>query len=137
ALGGDDGLAQVPPTVARDGDVVVLRTDPATDMGRRFPDGEVRIAVEPAGVLERVAGDEALFADGRSRGEPYVVLATAPTHGVRARLISTLIAEDATTAAASKPASASGGARKRERERERERDTDPRAVEEAFWRDAA
>lgn len=137
ALGGDDGLAQVPPTVARDGDVVVLRTDPATDMGRRFPDGEVRIAVEPAGVLERVAGDEALFADGRSRGEPYVVLATTPTRGVRTRLISTLIAKDATTAAASKPASASGGARKHERERERERDTDPRAVEEAFWRDAA
>ena len=50
---------------------------PDSDLGRRFPDGCFRIAPAPGTALESVGGDELLFADGRSRGEPYLVLVTA------------------------------------------------------------
>lgn len=95
ALGGDDGLEPRPPRVERDGDAVVLRTDPDTDMGRRFPAGVVRIDVG-AGVIERVAGDEALFVDGQSRGEPYLVLVTAAATALAFRITAGLVAGDGT-----------------------------------------
>jgi cellobiose phosphorylase len=82
ALGGDDGADPVPARVERDGDGIVLRTVPDTDVGRRFPDGWFRIDPEPGTVVERVGGDECLFADGRSRGQPYVVVVTAPARRV-------------------------------------------------------
>lgn len=83
AFGGDDGADPATVRCERDAAGVVVRTDPAFDSGRRFPDGCFRF--DPAGgtALARVAGDEALFADGVSRGEPYLVLVTEP--GARAR----------------------------------------------------
>ncbi|MCW5891144.1 MAG: hypothetical protein KIT14_11420 [bacterium] len=93
ALGGDDGLEPRPPRVARDGDAVLLHTDPDTDMGRRFPAGVVRIDAAP-GVLARVAGDEALFADGQSRGEPYLVLVTAPATTLAFHVTAGLVADE-------------------------------------------
>jgi cellobiose phosphorylase len=113
ALGGDDGLDPRPPRIDRDGDAVLLRTDPDTDMGRRFPDGVVRIDADVA--LERVAGDEALFLDGRSRQEPYLVLVTAPAQRASFRLTATLIADD-------RPGDAA---------------PDDAAASRAFWRDMA
>ena len=50
---------------------------PESDLGRRFPDGRFRIAPAPGTELESVGGDELLFADGRSRSEPYLVLVIA------------------------------------------------------------
>lgn len=94
ALGGDDGLEPRPARVERDGDAVVLRTDPDTDMGRRFPSGCVRI--DPgAAVLEQVAGDEALFADRRSRDEPYVVLVTSAATSLAFRITAELVPDEA------------------------------------------
>src|SRR5262249_34842708 len=78
ALGGDDGADPVPVRYERAGERVVLRTAPDTDMGRRFPDGSFRFDPEPGTVVERVGGDELLFADGRSRRQPYLVIVTAP-----------------------------------------------------------
>ncbi len=93
ALGGDDGLDPRPPRIERDGDAVVLRTDPDTDMGRRYPAGVVRIDAG-TGMLDRVAGDEALFADGASRREPYLVLVTTAATSLAFRITATLIPDD-------------------------------------------
>jgi len=95
ALGGDDGLEPVPVRVERDGEAIVLRTAPDTDMGRRFPHGGVRVVPEDGTRFERVAGDEALFADGVSRREPFVVAVTAPAAALRVRITSDLIAGQA------------------------------------------
>jgi cellobiose phosphorylase len=92
ALGGDDGLEPRLARVERDGDAVVLRTDPDTDMGRRFPTGVVRIDGNVR--LECVGGDDLLFADGRSRNEPYLVLVTAPAATLGFRITAALIAGD-------------------------------------------
>src|SRR6185369_4380437 len=92
ALGGDDGADPVPPRVERDGDGVVIRTDPATDLGRRFPHGCFRIDPRPGTVVERVASDEALFADGRSRAQPYVQVVTAPATALAFRIVAGLTA---------------------------------------------
>jgi len=113
ALGGDDGADPVPARVARDGDGVVIRTDPATDLGRRFPQGSFRIDPRPGTVVERVAGDEALYADGRSRNQPYVQLVTAPGTALGFRIVASLTAP-APPASASVPA-------------------DDRAAEEDLW----
>ena len=91
ALGGDDGANPLRVPVVRDGDAVVVPTVPDNDVGRRFPDGFFRIDPEPATVLERVGGDELLFADGRSRSQPFVVMVTAPARRVGFRITGGLI----------------------------------------------
>jgi cellobiose phosphorylase len=86
ALDGDDGSDAVPARWLRDGGAVVVGCRPGTDVGRRFPDGAFRIDVVPGSVLERVGADELLFHDGRSRGQPFVVLVTAPATSVGLRI---------------------------------------------------
>ena len=83
AFGGDDGADPGTVRFERDAAGVVVRTDPGYDSGRRFPEGCFRFDPIDGTTLARVAGDEALFADGTSRGEPYLVLVTEP--GTRAR----------------------------------------------------
>ena len=46
---------------------VFVRPVPDSDVGRRFPEGGFRIEPLPGTVIERIGGDELLFADGRSR----------------------------------------------------------------------
>jgi cellobiose phosphorylase len=113
ALAGDDGADPVPVRFARDGAAIVARTVPDTDLGRRFPDGCFRIAPGPGTTLERVGGDELLFADGRSRGEPFLVLVVAPTRSAELHITGGLVPDPVR-------AGASGRA--------------PAATEETFWR---
>ena len=69
ALNGDDGSDAVPARWMRDEQGRrSSRCLPDTDVGRRFPDGCFRIDPTPGTAIERVGGDELLFADGRSRG---------------------------------------------------------------------
>jgi cellobiose phosphorylase len=114
ALGGDDGADPVPARVERDERGVVIRTDPATDLGRRFPQGFVRIDPRPGTTIERIAGDEMLFADGRSRALPYVHVVTAPATDVGVTFAAALT----TPMPAAVPAA-----------------TDDRAAENALWTD--
>jgi cellobiose phosphorylase len=75
ALGGDDGLEPEPPELrGTDTDVTVSPTAGSV-AAQRFPPGSFRLAWAPA-VVADVGRDEILFADGRSRGLPYVTLAT-------------------------------------------------------------
>jgi cellobiose phosphorylase len=91
ALNGDDGDEAVPVRFAHDAGGVTLRAIPESDVGRRFPDGSFRIEPGPGTPIERVGGDELLFADGRSRQEPYLVLVTAPVAAAALRILGRLV----------------------------------------------
>ena len=99
ALNGDDGSQAVPARWTRDGQGVVFGCLPDADLGRRFPMGTFRIDPTPETVLERVGGDALLFADGNSRGQPYVVLVTAPSLTLGLRITGQLVAAAPTEAA--------------------------------------
>lgn len=102
ALNGDDGAVAMPARWRRDGQAVVVACLPDTDLGRRFPDGTFRIDATPATTIEQVGGDELLFADGRSREQPFVVLITAPGTSLGLRITGQLVAQP--PAAAVEPA---------------------------------
>ncbi|HLY38625.1 MAG TPA: hypothetical protein VKU61_11360 [Candidatus Binatia bacterium] len=89
ALDNDDGATRGPVDYTRDAGGVTLRPAPESDLARRHPGASFRIEA-PAGTLERVGGDELLFADGQSRGEPFLVLVTAPVSSVRFRITGTI-----------------------------------------------
>jgi cellobiose phosphorylase len=99
ALGGDDGADAVPLRIDRDGDGVALAAPADTDVGRRFPSGCFRIAPARDTRIERIGGDELLFADGRSRGQPYLVLVTAATRSAGLRITGHLVESAARGAA--------------------------------------
>jgi len=122
AIGGDDGLDAKGVAFERDGDAVLVRTIPETELGWRFPQGFLRIAPAPGTALAGVATDAALFADGRSRGEPFLVLDAAPSRAVELRIAGGLIPEDAGAGSAA-PA-------------KRDAASD-RAAEDAHWRKLA
>lgn len=91
AVNGDDGSEAVPARFARDARGVAVGLLADTDLGRRFPDGGFRIDPTAETVLERVGGDELLFEDGRSRGQPFVVLVTAPSASIGLRITGQLV----------------------------------------------
>jgi cellobiose phosphorylase len=113
ALGGDDGADAVPVRFTEEAGAVVVHTVPDTDCGRRFPDGFFRIAPAAGTLVERVGGDELLFADRRSRAQPYLVLVTAPTRAARFAITGGLV-----------PAPASRA----------DDDATVQATEDAFWK---
>lgn len=86
AVNGDDGADAVPARWTRDARGVAIGLLPDTDLGRRFPDGGFRIDPTPDSPIDLVGGDELLFLDGRSRGQPFVVLVTAPTSSLALRI---------------------------------------------------
>ena len=89
------------PASVRDGEGVLVRPLPDTDVGRRFPEGGFQLPPLPGTVVERVGGDELLFADGRSRNQPFLCLVTAPAVSAGFRLTGRLISES--------PAETAGG----------------------------
>src|SRR5262245_50315029 len=91
ALNGDDGAQARPARSARDARGVRVATVPDTDVGRRFPDGGFRIDAADGTAFEQVGGDELLFADGRSRDQPFVVLITAPSPTLGLRITGQLV----------------------------------------------
>jgi cellobiose phosphorylase len=119
ALGGDDGADARPVHFERDARGVAVLVPPDSDLGRRFPDGRFRLDPAPGTTLEHVGGDELLFADGRSRRQPYLVMVTAPSAEVGLRLTGQLVggAPDAAPASAGEQSAADA------------------AAAAAFWRD--
>ena len=99
ALNGDDGSPSVPARWTWDSRGVRVSLLPDTDLGRRFPDGGFRIDAGPGTVFEAVGGDELIFADGRSRGQPFVVLITAPTRSLGLRITGQLVTPEPPAAA--------------------------------------
>lgn len=78
ALNGDDGSIRGVVRWRRDGEDLVLTPAPDSELGRRFPEGGFRIAPLDGTRFDRIAGDERLFLDGRSRGEPFLCIETDP-----------------------------------------------------------
>jgi cellobiose phosphorylase len=91
AVNGDDGADAVPARWTRDERGVAIRLLADTDLGRRFPGGGFRIDPAPGTVLERAGGDELLYADGRSRHQPFLVLVTAPGAEIGLRITGQLV----------------------------------------------
>ena len=98
AINGDDGSGAIPVVRAADGHGVLVRAVPDSDVGRRFPEGGFRITPAEGTLVETTGGDELLFADGVSRGQPFLCLVTAPV------LTAGVIIEGCLVAAAAQPA---------------------------------
>jgi cellobiose phosphorylase len=93
ALNGDDGSDAVPVRYRRDDEGVFVQSTPDSDVGRRFPGGGFRIIPLPGTIIERIGGDEMLFADGRSCNQPYLCMISAPAASTGFRLKGCLISE--------------------------------------------
>jgi cellobiose phosphorylase len=91
AWNGDDGAEAVPVQFERDGDGIAIRAAPESDVGRRFPTGSFRIDPGRGTVVEVAGGDELLFADGRSRRQPYLTLVTGKAAAVSFRITGCLV----------------------------------------------
>jgi cellobiose phosphorylase len=78
SLNDDDGSAPGAAQWTLKGNDIVVSPAAATDLGRRFPQGNFRITAAAGTQFERVGGDELLFLDGRSRQQPFVCIVTAP-----------------------------------------------------------
>jgi len=96
ALNGDDGAEAVPVRYKRDAKGIVVRPIPETDVGRRFPKGVFRLDPQAGTTMETVSDDAVLFADGRSRKQPFLTLLTAPATRVGFRITGGLVAAPAT-----------------------------------------
>ncbi len=91
ALSGDDGRASLALPLQRRGQAVFVGVPPGSDMAERFPDGGFVVAPLNESVFAHVGGDECLFDDGLSQGEPFVCIdsaeATAFSLAIRGELI--------------------------------------------------
>ena len=93
ALNGDDGSAPGPARWREEDSEIVVAAAPDSDVGRRFPNGSFSIAPAPGTRFERIGGDEVLFADARSRQQPYICVVTAPRRSVGLRIRGHLLSE--------------------------------------------
>jgi 1,2-beta-oligoglucan phosphorylase len=93
ALNDDDGSVAGAALWRSEGESVVLRAAAGSEVGRRFPQGCVRITPVAGARLEKVAGDELLFMDGRSRRQPYLCIVTTAARSVALRYRGELIGE--------------------------------------------
>jgi 1,2-beta-oligoglucan phosphorylase len=101
AINGDDGSNSIPLQYRRDSDGVFVSPVPDSDVGRRFPKGGFRIEPLAGTVIERFGGDDLLFRDGRSRGQPYLCMISAPARSIGFCIKGQLISEGPVEAAGS------------------------------------
>jgi cellobiose phosphorylase len=78
AFGGDDGADPAPPGIDVDESGVTVRAPDGSDVAARTDRASFRLAWTP-GAGQEVDRDAALFADGMSRGLPWVTLTSGPT----------------------------------------------------------
>jgi len=97
AMNGDDGSTDDSASWRLEGDDVVVTASPGTDTAQRFPNGSFTIAPLGGTGFQRVGGDELLFADGRSRKQPYICIVTAPAASAALRIRGQLVAESEPT----------------------------------------
>ena len=58
---------------------ITFRPDPNALWGQRYPKAVYHLVVSTPDAVEKIGGDELLYADGRPRGGAYVALQTRPT----------------------------------------------------------
>jgi 1,2-beta-oligoglucan phosphorylase len=91
AMGGDDGSDPDAPELKVSDTDVIVRPMVGSAMRERFPHGSFRVAWEPGRAL--VGRDESLFADGTSRGLPWVTLTTGALTELNLTLTADLVPE--------------------------------------------
>jgi cellobiose phosphorylase len=91
AVNGDDGADALPVRFSRDAAGIAIGLLPESELGRRFPMGGFRIDTAPGTALEQVGGDELLFEDGRSRGQPFLALIAAASPSIALRITGRLV----------------------------------------------
>jgi cellobiose phosphorylase len=93
ALNGDDGSASIPAQFEITGSSAFVRAIPDSDVGRRFPDGGFIVEAAEGTTVERIGGDELLFADGVSHQQPFLCFLTAPAMSACLVMRGRLVAE--------------------------------------------
>ena len=97
ALNGDDGSASIPVVREMRGNAVFVRAIPDSDVGRRFPDGGFLIEPTTDTRIEKLGGDELLFADGVTRNQPFLCFVTVPSKSaslvMRGELVDSTVAQ--------------------------------------------
>jgi cellobiose phosphorylase len=86
ALDGDDGCTAAPLSWRGDARGVRVGVPPGSELAVRFPQGAFAIDAEPGTHFEQVGGDECLYADGRSRGQPWLCIVSAEVSHFALRL---------------------------------------------------
>jgi 1,2-beta-oligoglucan phosphorylase len=94
ALAGDDGEHGGAATWRLAAPGVFVAVPPGSELAQRFPEGGFRIDPAPGSRFDRVGGDELLFEDGASRGQPFVCIGCEPTTefalSIRGHLVASL-----------------------------------------------
>lgn len=91
AMNGDDGSSAVPVQYEMKGRDAFVRSIADSDVGRRFPEGGFLIGPDEATQIESVGGDEWLFADGVSRGQPFLCFVSVPSRSIGLRMEGRLV----------------------------------------------
>ena len=77
ALNGDDGSLAGEVSWRQDGDTIVVQPVESSELAHRFAGGTFVFAPTDGSKIDSVGSDELLFADGRSRREPYLCIFAA------------------------------------------------------------
>jgi cellobiose phosphorylase len=96
ALNGDDGSGTGAVSWRTEGGAVLVAPAAKTDLAGRFPQGSFEVAPLDGTAFQRVGGDELLFADGRSREQPYICIVTAPAASAGLRIRGHCVPDDET-----------------------------------------
>jgi cellobiose phosphorylase len=91
ALGGDDGDAPLPIPWRREGKDILVDVPEGSDLHARFPEGSFALAPHADTAGAAVHGDGRLFADGKTRGLPYLVLEGMPCSAFGLDLLGRLV----------------------------------------------
>jgi CRISPR-associated protein Csx3 len=94
AFSADDGAAGGAVQWQRDGQSIRVFAPEGSELARRFPGGSFRLTLGAGNQLERVGGDELLYADARSRNQSYLCLLGAPAREFDLQLCGELIREE-------------------------------------------
>ena len=69
---------------------IAFRPDPDWLWGQRYPDATYHLVTSTPSAIDAIGGDELLYADGSSRGMPYVAIKTLPTNEVRFAVVGSM-----------------------------------------------
>jgi 1,2-beta-oligoglucan phosphorylase len=100
ALAGDDGEGGGAAHWRIDEQGLFVAVPPGSALAARFPEGGFRIEPAAGSRFDRVGGDELLFEDGGSRGQPYVCIGCEATIDFGLTIRGELVAASTTAAAA-------------------------------------